>query len=67
MKGTIAFAAILTVSAVSLAAQWPKYSEPGLPRDAQGRINMDAALRIRTLRLLPHSGTSAPMLKGGCR
>jgi len=43
MKGAIALVAITTVCAVSLSAQWPKFSEPGMPRDAQGRINMDAA------------------------
>jgi hypothetical protein len=43
MKSAIAFVAITTVCAISLSAQWPKFSEPGLPRDAQGRVNMDAA------------------------
>ena len=27
---------------VSLAAQWPKFQESGVPRDAQGRVRMDA-------------------------
>jgi hypothetical protein len=26
----------------TLAAQWPKYQEPGVPRDAQGRVRADA-------------------------
>lgn len=32
--------AILTISSVSLSAQWPKHTEPG-PRDASGRPLMD--------------------------
>ena len=34
--------AVVMVSAVSLAAQWPKYQESSVPRDAQGRVRMDA-------------------------
>ena len=34
-------AAIALASSVSLAAQWPKYQESGVPRDAQGRVLMD--------------------------
>ena len=39
-----ALAAIVAVMAcsVSIAAQWPKYQEAGVPRDAQGRVRMDA-------------------------
>ena len=42
MKGALAVVA-LAFCAVSVSAQWPKYAEPGAPRDAQGRILMDAA------------------------
>ena len=36
-------AALVVVSAsVSLAAQWPKYRDPSIPRTAQGGINYDA-------------------------
>ena len=37
-----AIAAVVACS-VSIDAQWPKYQEPGVPRDAQGRVLMDAA------------------------
>src|SRR6185312_2581168 len=39
MPGAL-FAALVACSS-SLAAQWPKYQEPGAPRDAQGRALMD--------------------------
>jgi len=32
----------VVVCSVSLAAQWPKYQVPGVPRDAQGAVRMDA-------------------------
>jgi hypothetical protein len=38
---TVALVATLLVSANSLWAQWPKFKEPGAPRDAQGRVQMD--------------------------
>jgi hypothetical protein len=41
-KGATAFIAIMTACTISLSAQWPKHSEPGVPRDAQGRPNMEA-------------------------
>jgi hypothetical protein len=43
MKGATALVAIMTVCGVSLSAQWPKFAEPGMPRDAQGVVLMDAA------------------------
>src|SRR6185503_8904217 len=33
---------IMVFCCASIAAQWPKYQEAGLPRDAQGNVNMDA-------------------------
>ena len=36
-------AAVLLAVSVPLAAQWPTFPTPGLPRDAQGRVLMDAA------------------------
>ena len=33
---------IVTICSVSLAAQWPKHPTPGVPRDADGRVRMDA-------------------------
>jgi hypothetical protein len=41
MKRATAFIAITLICSISLSAQWPKYSEPGVPRDAQGRALMD--------------------------
>ena len=35
-------AAVMACS-VSIAAQWPKHQQAGVPRDAQGRVLMDAA------------------------
>jgi hypothetical protein len=32
---------IVTACSLSLWAQWPKYPEPGVPRDAQGRVLLD--------------------------
>src|SRR5215510_1402892 len=34
--------AIMFFCCSSIAAQWPKYQEAGVPRDAQGNVNMDA-------------------------
>jgi hypothetical protein len=34
--------AIIAAGSASLAAQWPKYSERGVPRDAKGGVRMDA-------------------------
>ena len=34
--------AIVIACTVSLAAQWPKFQEAGVPRDAEGRVRMDA-------------------------
>ena len=43
MRGAISGVAIIvTASSVSLPAQWSKYPAPGVPRDAQGRVLMDA-------------------------
>src|SRR5262245_45902736 len=42
MKGAIAVAGIVVACSVTLSAQWPKYSEPGVPRDPQGRVMLDA-------------------------
>jgi hypothetical protein len=33
---------ILLISSASIAAQWPKFREAGVPRDAQGRVQMNA-------------------------
>jgi len=35
-------AALVAAGSVTLAAQWPKFQQPGVPRDAQGRVLMDA-------------------------
>src|SRR6476659_3618820 len=33
---------IVTICSVSPAAQWPKYQAPGVPRDGEGGVRMDA-------------------------
>ena len=43
MKSAIsAVIGVVAVCSVSVAAQWGKYPTPGVPRDAQGKVNMDA-------------------------
>ena len=43
MKGAISgVIGIVVASSISVAAQWPKYQESGVPRDAQGKVRMDA-------------------------
>ena len=43
MKHTILGAVIVVVTcSVCLSAQWGKYQDAGVPRDAQGRVRMDA-------------------------
>src|SRR5215471_4792557 len=42
MKMLGAGIAVLVAFSGSLLAQWPKYQEPGVPRDGQGRVLMDA-------------------------
>ena len=41
MKMPIAAIAVLIACSTSLLAQWPKFKEAGVPRDAQGRAVMD--------------------------
>jgi hypothetical protein len=36
------FLSTMAASSASLSAQWPKYTEAGLPRDAQGQVKMDS-------------------------
>ena len=33
---------VVAACSIGAAAQWPKVQEPGVPRDAQGRVRMDA-------------------------
>ena len=43
MRRAIASVAIIvTIGSVSIGAQWPKHQAPGVPRDAEGRVRMDA-------------------------
>jgi hypothetical protein len=41
MKMRVALIAALLAYSTPLLAQWPKYREPGVPRDDQGRVLMD--------------------------
>jgi hypothetical protein len=41
-RATAGMAVIVAMYSVSLAAQWPKYQAPGVPRDADGKVRMDA-------------------------
>jgi hypothetical protein len=43
VKNAIPAAIVIAITcSVSIAAQWPKYRDAGVPRDAQGRVRMDA-------------------------
>ncbi len=42
LSGIIGAVAILVACSVSVSAQWPKFQEAGLPRDAQGNVIMTA-------------------------
>jgi hypothetical protein len=42
LKTRAVLLAAVTLFSNSLFAQWPKYKEPGVPRDAEGRVHMDA-------------------------
>ena len=56
MKNRIASVVLLIACSMTLLAQWPKYANPGVPRDAQGRVQMDA----RT----PQTANGKPDLSG---
>jgi hypothetical protein len=43
MRYAQAFAVLLVLAgSVSLAAQWPRFQDTAVPRDAQGRVRIDA-------------------------
>jgi hypothetical protein len=42
LSGIIGGVAILVACSVSISAQWPKFQQAGLPRDAQGNVIMTA-------------------------
>src|SRR5688572_25274467 len=42
MRIAFAAAAVLVACSTSIAAQWPKFQETGVPRDAKGQVRMDA-------------------------
>ena len=42
MKHVLAAAAVVMACSASIAAQWPKFQEAGVPRDAKGGVRMDA-------------------------
>ena len=56
MKNRSAYVVLLILCSVPLLGQWPKYAIPGVPRDAQGRVQMDA----RT----PRTANGKPDLSG---
>jgi hypothetical protein len=56
MKNRITSVVLLIACSMPLLAQWPKYATPGVPRDAQGRVQMDA----RT----PRTANGKPDLSG---
>src|SRR6266513_5822236 len=41
MRMPVAAIAVLVACSTSLFAQWPKFTEAGVPRDAGGRVLMD--------------------------
>ena len=42
MKNRIASVVLLIACSMPLLAQWPKYAPSGIPRDAQGRVQLEA-------------------------
>ncbi|HVQ13702.1 MAG TPA: hypothetical protein VMS40_08930, partial [Vicinamibacterales bacterium] len=42
MRHAIAAVVLLLVCSVSLSAQWGKFQDPSVPRDAKGIVRMDA-------------------------
>ncbi len=42
MKNRSAFVVLLIACSMPLLAQWPTYTPPGVPRDAQGRMQLEA-------------------------
>ena len=56
MKNRIASVVLLIASSMPMLAQWQKFATPGVPRDAQGRVQMDA----RT----PRTANGKPDLSG---
>ena len=56
MKNRNAFAVLLIACSIPLLAQWPKYATPGVPRDAQGSVQMDAGT--------PRAANGKPDLSG---
>ena len=56
MKNRSATVVLLIACSTTLIAQWPKYATPGVPRDAQGRVEMNA----RT----PRTANGKPDLSG---
>jgi hypothetical protein len=42
MRSIAGVVALVTICSVPLAAQWPTYQAAGVPRDAEGRVRMDA-------------------------
>ena len=56
MKNRIASVVLLIACSMTMLAQWQKYATPGVPRDAQGRVQMDA----RT----PRTANGKPDLSG---
>jgi hypothetical protein len=56
MRAATVFIVITTACTVSLSAQWPKYQEPGIPRDARGGVLMEAPA--------PHLPDGKPDLSG---
>ena len=42
IAGLIGIVCFVVVCSVSVGAQWPKFQETGVPRDAQGKVLMDA-------------------------
>ena len=56
MKNRSAYVVLLIACSTPLLAQWPKFATTGVPRDAQGRVQMDA----RT----PRAANGKPDLSG---
>jgi hypothetical protein len=42
VRGALSASMLVVLCSAAVAAQWPKFQTPGLPRDAKGQVRMDA-------------------------
>jgi hypothetical protein len=65
--GRVVFATVFAAVSTSVAAQWPKYTTPDVPRLADGQPNLNAPAPERRMasRISPASGRSGSVVADG--